>query len=308
MPAALEVGHRLGPYRIEARLGQGGMGVVFRAVHDDGRTVALKVLRDELAADQSFRTRLVREARAAAEVNHPNLARVVEAGEADGRLYLAVRHVDGRSLADHLASGGPLGVPGLLRLAAEVGAGLDALHGRGIVHRDVKAANILLADEGPAVLVDFGLAKSRAWTVLTRPGQVLGTLDYLAPELIRGEPAGPMSDLYALGCVLYECLAGAPPFRRPSPGRSARPWPRTRPAGRRAGSRWPVCFAWPPPTASGSRADNGGGDAHAPLHRRPPGRAPGRGDLGPGAGPPGRRPGHRGPAGVQAPRQRAPGR
>ena len=212
MPAALEVGHRLGPYRIEARLGQGGMGIVFRARHDNGRTVALKVLREELAADEAFRRRLAREARAAAEVAHPNLAPVLEAGEADGRLYLAVRYVDGRSLAERLAADGPLPVDELVRLAAEVGTGLDALHRRGIVHRDVKSANILLAADGTAVLGDFGLAKGRAWTVLTRPGQVLGTLDYLAPELIRGEPAGPLSDLYALGCVLYECLAGTPPF------------------------------------------------------------------------------------------------
>ena len=213
MPAALEVGQRLGPYRIEARLGQGGMGIVFRALHDgDGRTVALKVLRDELGADDTFRRRLAREARAAAEVDHPNLAPVLEAGEADGRVYLAIRYVDGRSLAGRLRADGPLPLAGLVRLAAEVGAGLGALHERGIVHRDVKPANILLGSDGMAVLGDFGLAKGRAYTVLTRPGQVLGTLDYLAPELIRGEPAGPMSDLYALGCVLFECVSGAPPF------------------------------------------------------------------------------------------------
>jgi serine/threonine protein kinase len=213
MPAALEVGQRLGPYRIEARLGQGGMGMVFRALHDgDGRTVALKVLRDELGADDTFRRRLAHEARAATEVDHPNLAPVLEAGEADGRVYLAIRYVDGRSLAGRLRADGPLPLAGLVRLAAEVGAGLGALHERGIVHRDVKPANILLGSDGMAVLGDFGLAKGRAYTVLTRPGQVLGTLDYLAPELIRGEPAGPMSDLYALGCVLFECVAGAPPF------------------------------------------------------------------------------------------------
>ena len=213
MPAALEVGHRLGPYRIEARLGQGGMGIVFRALHDgDGRTVALKVLRDELSADDTFKRRLAREARAAAEVDHPNLAPVLEAGEADGRVYLAIRYVEGRSLAGRLLADGPLPLADLVRLAAEVGAGLDALHDRGIVHRDVKPANILLGSDGAAVLGDFGLAKGRAYTVLTRPGQVLGTLDYLAPELIRGEPAGPLSDLYALGCVLFECVAGAPPF------------------------------------------------------------------------------------------------
>jgi eukaryotic-like serine/threonine-protein kinase len=212
MPAALQAGHRLGPYRIEARLGQGGMGMVFRAAGDDGRVVALKVLRDELVADEAFRRRLAREARAAAEVRHPNLVPVLDVGEAGGRVYLAAGYVEGRSLAERLAADGPLGVPELVRLAAEVGDGLEALHGRGIVHRDVKPANILLATDGTAVLGDFGLAKNRAWTVLTRPGQVLGTLAYLAPERIRGEPAGPLSDLYALGCVLYECLAGAPPF------------------------------------------------------------------------------------------------
>jgi serine/threonine protein kinase len=213
MPGALEVGHRLGPYRIEGRLGQGGMGVVFRARHDgDGRTVALKVLRDELSADDEYRRRLAREARAAAEVDHPNLAPVLEAGEAGGRVYLAVRYVDGRSLDERLRFDGPLDVAELVRLAADVGAGLDALHRQRIVHRDVKPANILLATDGTAVLSDFGLAKGVAYTVLTKPGQILGTLNYLAPELLRKEPAGPMSDLYSFGCVLFECLAGKAPF------------------------------------------------------------------------------------------------
>jgi serine/threonine protein kinase len=213
MPGALEVGHRLGPYRIEGRLGQGGMGVVFRARHDgDGRTVALKVLRDELSADDEYKRRLAREARAAAEVDHPNLAPVLEAGEADGRVYLAIRYVDGRSLDERLRFDGPLDVADLVRLAADVGAGLDALHRQGIVHRDVKPANIMLATDGTAVLSDFGLAKGTAYTVLTKPGQILGTLNYLAPELLRKQPAGPMSDLYSFGCVLFECLAGKAPF------------------------------------------------------------------------------------------------
>jgi serine/threonine protein kinase len=213
MPGALEVGHRLGPYRIEGRLGQGGMGVVFRARHDgDDRTVALKVLRDELSADDAFKRRLAREARAAAEVDHPNLAPVLESGEADGRVYLAVRYVAGRSLDERLRFDGPLPVPDLVRLAADLGAGLDALHGRGIVHRDVKPANILLDGEGTAVLSDFGLAKGHAYTVLTKPGQILGTLNYLAPEVLRREPAGPLSDVYAFGCVLFECLSGKAPF------------------------------------------------------------------------------------------------
>jgi serine/threonine protein kinase len=213
MPGALEVGHRLGPYRIEGRLGHGGMGVVFRARHDgDGRTVALKVLRDELSADDEYKRRLAREARAAAEVDHPNLAPVLEAGEADGRVYLAIRYVDGRSLDERLRFDGPLDVADLVRLAADVGAGLDALHRQGIVHRDVKPANIMLATDGTAVLSDFGLAKGTAYTVLTKPGQILGTLNYLAPELLRKQPAGPMSDLYSFGCVLFECLAGKAPF------------------------------------------------------------------------------------------------
>ena len=213
MPGALEVGHRLGPYRIEGRLGQGGMGVVFRARHDgDGRTVALKVLRDELSADDEYKRRLAREARAAAEVDHPNLAPVLESGEIDGRVYLAVRYVDGRSLDERLRIDGPLEVADLVRLAADVGAGLDALHRHGIVHRDVKPANIMLATDGTAVLSDFGLAKGLAYTVLTKPGQLLGTLNYLAPELLRKQPAGPMSDLYSFGCVLFECLAGKAPF------------------------------------------------------------------------------------------------
>jgi serine/threonine-protein kinase len=189
------------------------MGVVFRARHDgDGRTVALKVLRDELSADDEYKRRLAREARAAAEVDHPNLAPVLESGETDGRVYLAVRYVDGRSLDERLRIDGPLAVADLVRLAADVGAGLDALHRQGIVHRDVKPANIMLATDGTAVLSDFGLAKGLAYTVLTKPGQLLGTLNYLAPELLRKEPAGPMSDLYSFGCVLFECLAGKAPF------------------------------------------------------------------------------------------------
>jgi serine/threonine protein kinase len=208
-----DIGERLGPYRLEARLGEGAMGVVYRAVRDpDGAIVALKVLRDELADDEVFRRRFTREAKAATEVEHRNLVRVLDAGDSGGRFYLAARYVDGRSLADRLGADGPLPLTGLLRLVTEVGGGLQALHERGLVHRDVKPSNILLDADGTAALCDFGLAKGRAYTVLTRPGQVLGTLDYLAPELIRGAPAGPASDIYALGCVAFECLAGAPPF------------------------------------------------------------------------------------------------
>jgi serine/threonine-protein kinase len=207
------VGQSLGPYRLEELLGEGGMGLVFRAVREgDGEVVALKLLKLELANDIVYRQRFVHEARSAAEVRHPNLVPVVEAGELDRRPFIAVAYVAGRTLEARLAEGA-LPVDEALRVADEVAAGLDALHEAGLVHRDVKAANVLLDGEtGVARLTDFGLAKGRAYTVLTRPGQVLGTLDYLAPELIRGEPATPASDVYALGCLVYECVTGQTPF------------------------------------------------------------------------------------------------
>ena len=206
------VGERLGPYLLEDVLGRGGMGIVFRAAREpDGETVALKVLRPELAGEV-YEHRFDRERRIASGLEHPNLLPIVDAGESGGRRYVAVRFVDGCSLAELLETGGPLSVPELLRLAAEIGSALDALHEQGLIHRDVKPANVMLDADGTAALTDFGLAKGEAYTILTRPGQVMGTLDYLAPEVIKGEPATPASDIYAFGCVVFECLAGRPPF------------------------------------------------------------------------------------------------
>jgi serine/threonine protein kinase len=145
-------------------------------------------------------------------VREPHLGPILEAGEADGRHYLAVDYLRGGSLANRLAGSGPLPGADAVRVIAEVAAGLDALHAAGIVHRDLKPQNILFSADGTAMLTDFGLAKGRAYTVLTKPGQVIGTLDYLAPELIRGSPASPASDVYGLGCVAFECLAGSAPF------------------------------------------------------------------------------------------------
>jgi len=208
-------GDRLGPYRIEAVLGEGGMGVVYRAVREpDGAVVALKVLKPTLAADDRYRQRFAREARAAAEVEHRHLVPIVEMGEVDGSPYLAARFIAGRSLAMRLEAEGPLPVDDVLRLAAEIGAALDALHERGLVHRDVKPANVMLEQDGTALLGDFGLAKGRAYTVLTQPGQLMGTLDYLAPELFRTGQASSASDVYALGCLVFECLTGEPPFAK----------------------------------------------------------------------------------------------
>ncbi len=209
----LQVGDKLGPYRIEDMLGEGGMGIVFRAVREsDGATVALKVLKDELRRDSVYQRRIAHEQRAAREVEHRHLVPIYDAGEVDGRQYLVMQYVPGRSLGDRIKAEGPLPLDEVLSVAAGVASGLGALHDHGLVHRDVKPSNVLIGVDGRTLLTDFGLAKGRAYTVLTKPGQVMGTLDYLAPELIRGEPAGPASDIYALGCLVFECLAGKAVF------------------------------------------------------------------------------------------------
>lgn len=207
----------LGPYRLEEVLGEGAIGVVYRAVRDsDCKTVALKVLKRDLSQDAMYRSRFAREARAAAEVTNKHLVPILDAGDADGRYYIASAYVPGGSLADRLESGGALPIRDTVRIAAGIAAGLDALHGAGLVHRDVKPSNIMLDANGSAALTDFGLAKGPAYTVLTKPGEVMGTVDYLAPELIRGGGAAPASDVYSLGCTVYECLIGAPPFAEKS--------------------------------------------------------------------------------------------
>ena len=213
----------IGCYRIEAELGRGGMGVVYRAIHVHlDRSVALKVLNEALAHDPDFRERFVHEARIAASLRHPHVIAVHDAGEEDGRLYMAVEHVPGSDLAGALAAG-PLQPKRVLRILEQVASGLDAVHERGLVHRDVKPANILLQGDH-AYLNDFGLAKrtegdgerTRRTAGLTRKGDIVGTLDYMAPEQIEGAEVGPYTDVYALGCVLYHCLAGGPPYQHDS--------------------------------------------------------------------------------------------
>jgi serine/threonine-protein kinase len=209
----LRVGGIFGPYRLEAVLGSGAMGVVYLAEHRRlQRQVALKVLRPELTGDEVFRKRFLREARVAASVEHENLVPIVEAGEVAGLDYLASEYVAGHSLGDRLREAGQMPLDEVLRAAGEIGSALEALHHHGLVHRDVKPSNVMIAGSGRALLTDFGLAKGPAYTILTRPGQVVGTVEYLAPELIRGEAASPASDVYALGCLVFACLTGAPPF------------------------------------------------------------------------------------------------
>jgi serine/threonine-protein kinase len=208
---ALHNGDRVASYVITAFLGEGGMGKVFLARSEpEGRIVALKILSSELAVDDVYRRRFLHEARAAREVQHKYLVPIFDAGEADGFQYMAMRYMPGGSLADLLKSTPPFDT--LLRFVAQIAAGLDALHQHGIVHRDIKPLNILLDGAGDAAITDFGLARGYAYTVLTRMGQVMGTVDYLAPELIKGRPATSASDIYALGCLVFECVAGLPPF------------------------------------------------------------------------------------------------
>ena len=206
-------GERLGPYQLLSLLGQGQMGLVFRAEREaDGESVALKILRDELAEDELYRRRFEREARIASELVNEHVVPVVDFGEADGRLYIAALYVRGVSLSTRIASEGALSLGEALRLVTDLADALEALHAGGLVHRDVKPANVMVDEGGAAALTDFGLARSTADTVLTKSGVVVGTVDYLAPELIRGQQADHSSDVYALGCLVYECLAGAPPF------------------------------------------------------------------------------------------------
>ena len=191
------------------------MGIVYRATRtQDGEAVALKLLKQELSDNEMFVRRFLREARVAADVQHPHLVTVLDAGETAGRHYVAGGYIEGGTLRRRLDADGPLTQAELRRLARHIGHALDAIHEAGLVHRDVKPENMMLTPDGSAILVDFGLAKGPAYTVLTRPGQIMGTPRYLAPELINGEEGTPHSDLYAFACVLYEAHTGRPPYQQ----------------------------------------------------------------------------------------------
>ncbi|NNN34657.1 serine/threonine protein kinase [Streptomyces sp. S3(2020)] len=216
------IGRRIAGYRIEREIGRGGMAVVYRArdLRLD-RTVALKLLAPELARNDTFRRRFTHESRAAAAIDHPHIVPVFEAGETDGVLYIAMRYVEGSDLRHLLDRQGPLTPAVALRIAAQVASALDAAHEHGLVHRDVKPGNILVArgtdSDHPehSYLTDFGLTKkSLSLTGFTTVGQFVGTLDYVAPEQISGKPVDGRCDVYGFACVVHEALAGRPPFRR----------------------------------------------------------------------------------------------
>jgi Protein kinase domain/Domain of unknown function (DUF4328) len=221
-PAA---GTEVAGYRIVEEAGSGGMGVVYRAEESGlgGRPVALKLLSPALAADPDFRARFLREMRVAAAIDHPNIVPIYRAGEDRGQLYLAMRYVHASDLRRVLETEGPLDPGRALAILDQVARALDAAHAHGLVHRDVKPGNILLAppvldgDPEHVYLVDFGLARSdNDDRSLGGPGAFLGTPRYAAPEQAAGRPVDGRTDGYALGCVLYECLTGQPPFPRGS--------------------------------------------------------------------------------------------
>jgi eukaryotic-like serine/threonine-protein kinase len=206
-------GRRLGGrYRMEALLAAGGMGEVWAArdlLLD--RAVAVKVLGGALAGDGRAAERLRREARAAAGLDHPNIARVLDLGEHDGRPYLVMELLEGESVAARIDRAGPLPAAEAARIVAAVADALEAAHQAGVVHRDVKPGNVFLTTSGEVKVLDFGIARSAHDTALTT-GDLLGTAAYLAPERVLGDRATPAADIYALGVVLYELLAGHRPF------------------------------------------------------------------------------------------------
>ncbi len=217
----LPPGTRLAGYQVQQQVGRGGMAAVYRALDLGlGRLVALKVLAPDLAEDDVFRQRFIRESRAAAAVEHPHIIPVFDAGEADGLLFIAMRYVEHGDLRRLLDSGGPLSPTRVAAITMQVASALDAAHAHGLVHRDVKPGNVLLADpDGSSAdyvyLSDFGLSKhSLTTSTLTATGQFFGTLDYVAPEQIQGQPVDGRADQYGLACTVVEMLAGAPPFKR----------------------------------------------------------------------------------------------
>ncbi|MDX6336670.1 MAG: hypothetical protein QOG05_4010 [Streptosporangiaceae bacterium] len=216
------VGSRLAGYRLDEQIGRGGMAVVYRAWDNRlDRPVAIKVLSPELARDEAFRQRFIRESRTAAAVDHPNIIPIFEAGEANGVLFIAMRFVQGPNVQSLVETGGPLTVARACHIITQVAAALEAAHSHGLVHRDVKPGNILLDAAGGgdypghAYLCDFGLSK-RALSVsaLTSTGQFLGTLDYIAPEQIEARAVDGRTDEYALACSAFTMLTGQPPFVR----------------------------------------------------------------------------------------------
>jgi len=231
-------GEEVGPYRLESEIGRGGMGVVYKARDPRlDRFVALKFLPSSLAAHRETHARFLAEAKAASALDHAAICTVYDLGETgDGQLYIAMAYYPGSTLASRLSEG-PLPIADALRVARHVAAGLARAHEAGIIHRDIKPSNLLITERGDAKILDFGVAKLEGGTTITQPGSLVGTITYMSPEQISGDELDPRSDLWSLGAVLYEMLAGCRPFpvsdpaaaleailgREPEPLREIRP-------------------------------------------------------------------------------------
>jgi protein kinase-like protein len=221
----LSEGDEFAGYRIERSLGRGGMGILYLATEPGlERRVALKLIAPEAAADEVFTRRFAEESRIAASIEHPNVVPIYAAGEEDGIPYIAMRYVSGSDLGRRLAREGRIEPGAAAALIAQVGSGLDAIHAAGLVHRDVKPANVLLGETGGedhAYITDFGVARNVSTeSGLTQTGRFVGTLDYVAPEQISGDPVDARADVYALGCLLFKLLTGDVPY--PRDGEAAR--------------------------------------------------------------------------------------
>ncbi len=204
----------LGRYRIDDTLGRGGMAVVHLGYDADlHRPVAIKLLADNLAQDDAFRARFLREARLAARLNHPNVVQVFDIGQdVDQRPFIVMEFVEGETLADTIGREGRLGPARVIEIGRQCCAGLAYAHNAGLIHRDIKPQNLLVATDGTVKLADFGVARALDQTQLTETGSILGTARYLAPEQAAGKPVTAAADIYSLGVVLYELLAGKTPF------------------------------------------------------------------------------------------------
>ena len=206
-------GTQLGPYEIVSQLGQGGMGVVYEARDPRlKRRVAIKLLPPDLTRDETAKQRFLKEAQAASALDHPNICTVFEINETDdGQLYLVMAHYEGETLKERV-SRGPLELDAAIDIATQVGEGLAEAHGAGIVHRDIKPANLFVTKSGVVKILDFGLAKLAGSEGITQTGTALGTVAYMSPEQAKGQEVDHRTDIWSLGVVVYEMLAGTPPF------------------------------------------------------------------------------------------------
>jgi serine/threonine protein kinase len=216
----LSPGSTIAGYEIESVVGSGGIGVLYRARQLRlNRPVALKLVEPELAVEPLVRERLRREARTVASLDHPNVVPLYEAGEEHGTVFIATRWIDGTELGSLIRRDGPMRPRRAARIAAQIASALEVAHEKGLIHRDVKPSNVIVTDEDHAYITDFGLTKrAESMSGFTAAGQMLGTIDYAAPEQIEGGEAGPRGDVYGLACVLFEILTGSAPFASESGG------------------------------------------------------------------------------------------